>query len=121
MEGRKEFVLFNNALKTFYLLSYGVTHMVKDHSDNEIGSPLSPHELLFPISNKGSFRHQKLEGSSSLQAYKEIHLQHILFKLSRYIYIYMCVCVCVCVCVVCVCVCVCVCECVRFPHESVIY
>ena len=27
-------VLFNDALKTFYLRLYGVTHMVKNHSDN---------------------------------------------------------------------------------------
>ena len=26
-------VLFNGALNTFYLRLYGVTHMVKDHSD----------------------------------------------------------------------------------------
>ena len=36
MEGRKEGnVLFNDALKTFYLRLYGVVHMVKDHSDSE--------------------------------------------------------------------------------------
>ena len=29
--------------------------MVKDHSDSEIGNPLPPHGLLFPISSKGSF------------------------------------------------------------------
>ena len=28
-------VLFNDALNTFYLWLYGVTHMVKDHSDSE--------------------------------------------------------------------------------------
>ena len=28
-------VLFNNALNTFYLLLYGVGHMVKYHSDSE--------------------------------------------------------------------------------------
>ena len=36
MEGKKEGnVLFNDALNTFYLRLYGVTHMVKDHSDSE--------------------------------------------------------------------------------------
>ena len=30
-------VLFNDALNTFYLRLYGVRHMVKDHSDSEIG------------------------------------------------------------------------------------
>ena len=48
-------VLFNDALNTFYLLLYGVTHMVKDHSDSERGSPLPPHRLLFPINSKGYF------------------------------------------------------------------
>ena len=35
-------VLFNDALKTFYLRLYGVRHMVKDHSDSEKGNPLPP-------------------------------------------------------------------------------
>ena len=35
-------VLFNDALKTFYLQLYGIRHMVKDHSDSEKGNPL-PH------------------------------------------------------------------------------
>ena len=48
-------VLFNDALNTFYLRLYGVTHMVKDHSDSERENPLPPHRLLFPISSKGSF------------------------------------------------------------------
>ena len=34
LEGTKEGnVLFNDALNTFYLQLYGVSHMVKDHSD----------------------------------------------------------------------------------------
>ena len=33
-EGRNN-VLFNDALKNFYLRLYGVRHMVKDHSDRE--------------------------------------------------------------------------------------
>ena len=53
-EGKEENVLFNDAL-TFYLRLYGVGHMVKDHSDSEIGNPLPPHGLLFPINSKGSF------------------------------------------------------------------
>ena len=54
--GRKEGnVLFNDALNTFYLRLYGVTHMVKDHTDSEKGNPLPPHMLLFPINSKGSF------------------------------------------------------------------
>ena len=55
-EGRKEGnVLFNDALKTFYLRLYGVTHMANDHTDSERGNPLPPHMLLFPISSNGSF------------------------------------------------------------------
>ena len=55
--GRKEDVLFNDALNTFYLQLYGVRHMVKDHSDRERerGNPLLPHGLLIPISSKGYF------------------------------------------------------------------
>ena len=37
-----------------YLRLYGITHMVKDHSDNDRGNPLLPHGLLFLISSKGS-------------------------------------------------------------------
>ena len=48
-------VLFSDELNTFYLRLYGVRHMVKDHSDSEMGNPLPPHRLLFPISSKGSF------------------------------------------------------------------
>ena len=32
---RKGSILFDDALNTFYLLLYGVRHMVKDHSDSE--------------------------------------------------------------------------------------
>ena len=54
--GRKEGnVLFNDTLNTFYLWLYGIGHMVKNHSDSERGNLLLPHELLFPISSKGSF------------------------------------------------------------------
>ena len=52
MEGRK---VFNDALNTFYLRLYGITHMVTDHSDSERGNPLLPHGLLFAIKSKGSF------------------------------------------------------------------
>ena len=53
-QGRKEGnVLFNDVLNTFYLRLYGI--MVKDHSDSKRGNPLLPHELLVPISSKGSF------------------------------------------------------------------
>ena len=74
---RERDVLFNDALKTFYLRLYGVgeremfyltmysthfylrlygvRHMVKDHSDSEKGNPLPPHRLLLSINSKGSF------------------------------------------------------------------
>ena len=45
----------NDALNTFYLRLYGVALMIKHHSDDERGNPLSPlHDLLFRISIKGS-------------------------------------------------------------------
>ena len=46
--------LFNDTPNTFYLRLYGVRHMVKDHSDCEIGNPLPPHRLLFPINRRVS-------------------------------------------------------------------
>ena len=52
---REENLLFNDALNTFYVQLYGIEHMVKDHLESERGNPLPPHELLFPISNTGSF------------------------------------------------------------------
>ena len=56
LQGRKEGnVLFNDTLNTFYLRLYGIRHMVKDHSDSKRGNPLLQHRLLFPISSKGSF------------------------------------------------------------------
>ena len=54
MKRKEGNVLFNDALNTFYLRSYGVGHMVKNHSDCERGNPLPPHGLLLPISSKGS-------------------------------------------------------------------
>ena len=48
-------ILFNDALNTFYLQLYGVRHMVKDHSDRDIGNLLLPHGLLFSINSKDSF------------------------------------------------------------------
>ena len=48
-------VLFNDALNTFYLLLYGVGHMVKDHSDSERETCCRPHRLLFLMNSKGSF------------------------------------------------------------------
>ena len=48
--GRKERnILFNDALNTFYLRLYGVGHMVKNHSDSEIGNLLPPHGLLIRL------------------------------------------------------------------------
>ena len=39
----------NDALNTFYLLLYGVRHIVKDHSDSEKGNPLPPHSYSFRL------------------------------------------------------------------------
>ena len=36
----EENVLFNDTLNTFYLRLYGITHMVKDHSDSKRANPL---------------------------------------------------------------------------------
>ena len=52
---KKGNVSFNDALNIFYLLLYGVRHMVKDHSDRERGNPLLPHGLLVLINSKGYF------------------------------------------------------------------
>ena len=52
---RERIVLFNDTLNTFYLLLYGIRHMVKDHSEGEKGNPLPPHRLLLSINSKGSF------------------------------------------------------------------
>ena len=49
-DGRKCFYLMTHSTHFIY-----VGHMVKDHSDSEIGNLLVPHGLLFPISSKGSF------------------------------------------------------------------
>ena len=51
LSGRKEMLLFNDALNTFYLRLYGVRHMVKNHSESNRGHPLP---LLIPISSKVS-------------------------------------------------------------------
>ena len=48
-------VLLNDTLNTFYLCLYGVRHMVKDHSDSEIGNLLLQHGLLPSINSKGYF------------------------------------------------------------------
>ena len=52
---KKENVLFNDTLNTFYLWLYDVRHMVKNHTDSEGGTLLPPHELLFTISSNGYF------------------------------------------------------------------
>ena len=52
---RERNVLFNDTLNTFYLLLYGIRHIVKDHSDSEKGNPLPPHRLILSINSKGSF------------------------------------------------------------------
>ena len=53
--GKEGNVLFNDALKTFYLRLYRVRQLVKDHSDSQKGNPLPPHGLFISINSKGSF------------------------------------------------------------------
>ena len=54
--GRRKEMFYLTTQSTHYILRlYGIRHMVKDHSDSEIGNPLPPHRLLFPINSKGSF------------------------------------------------------------------
>ena len=48
-------VLFHDILNTFYLRLYGIRHMLKYHTDSEIGNLLPPHGLFFLINNKGYF------------------------------------------------------------------
>ena len=85
MEGN---VLFNDALKTFYLRLYGVRHMgkeiwqslfkatviwrqimVKDHSASERRNPLPPHGLLFYI-------HHPSEGIAHTTAFITPVMEH---------------------------------------------
>ena len=40
-------VLFKDALNTFYVWLYDITHMVKNHSDSERRNSLPPHGLSF--------------------------------------------------------------------------
>ena len=47
--GKEGNVLFNDTLNIFYLRLYGVGHMVKDHSDSEIGNLLLPHGYSFQL------------------------------------------------------------------------
>ena len=51
-KGRKE-MCYLTTYSTTYLRLYGVTHMVKDHSER--GNTLPPHGLFFPISSKVFF------------------------------------------------------------------
>ena len=39
----------------YFIYDYMAADMENDQSDSERGNPLPPHELLFPISSKGSF------------------------------------------------------------------
>ena len=84
-EGRKENVLFNDALNTFYLRLYGVRHTVKDHSDSERGNQLPTHEhtsafitpvvehrLEWEIAYKGSIRRSIAPWANALTM--ELHI-----------------------------------------------
>ena len=57
-EGRKKeemFYLTTHSTHFMYGYNYGVGHMIKDHSESEIGNLLPPHGLLFLINSKDSF------------------------------------------------------------------
>ena len=54
---RKWNALFNGAFNTFYLRLYGVTYMVKHHSDSERGNPLPSHRLLFRLAARDLYMH----------------------------------------------------------------
>ena len=76
-------VLLNDALNIFYLQLYGVEHMVNHNSDSKSGNPLPPlHELLIPISNKGSFicTYNGLCYSTGEVFWGSVLLQCIIFK-----------------------------------------
>ena len=61
-EGRKEMILINDILNTFYLPLYGIRHRLKDHSDGVRGNPsLRQHRTyhetyLLPMNDKGQLR-----------------------------------------------------------------
>ena len=62
-EKRKEGnVLFNDALNTFYNLRlYGVTHMVKRHSDSEIGNPQRHMGYSFRLAARVFYMHHSTD------------------------------------------------------------
>ena len=50
-----EEMLYLMTHSTHFIYIYCIGHMVKDHSDSEIGILLLPHGLLIPISSQGYF------------------------------------------------------------------
>ena len=60
----------------FILRLYGVGHMVKDYSDSVRGNPLPPHELLFPISSKGSYVHHPTNRIAHTTAFVTSVVEH---------------------------------------------
>ena len=51
---RKE-MFYLTTHSTHFIYGYMASDIIMDHSDSEIGNPLTPHGLLFSISSKGSF------------------------------------------------------------------
>ena len=54
LEGRKE-IFYLTTHSTHFIYGYMASDMVNDLSDSEIGNPLLPHGLLFPINSKSPF------------------------------------------------------------------
>ena len=52
--GRKE-VFYLTTHSTHFIYGYMASDIIKYYTDSEIGNPLQPHGLLFPISTNGSF------------------------------------------------------------------
>ena len=77
LDGKKEGrnVLFNNTLNTFN--TYGIRHMVKDHSDSERGNFLLPLcELFFLISIQLFYIHRLTDRIVHVTAFVEHWLEH---------------------------------------------
>ena len=73
---RERNVLFNDTLNTFYLRLYGISHMVKDHSDSEKGNPLPPHRLLLSINSKGFYMHYPTDRITHTTAFVTPVMEH---------------------------------------------
>ena len=67
LQGRKEMVLFNDTLNSFYLWLNGVAHMVMGHSGSK--NKMLPHGLLFLISSKIFYLHHPTDRIAHTMAF----------------------------------------------------